>query len=198
MTDDYADYVRNQVVVHGQVLKPSRYHKAERIAIDYLFRDIPNTRTVLDVGCGIGQAMAYLKGKGYEHVRGIDLNEEKIFVAHCFGMDARAGDVSRWKFRQKFDVVYCSHAFEHMLETSRALWNLKEHATEGADFIFILPYPDNGDATVHVASLDLGLHEEDDGESVANYFISRGLTMIEKKVDSLREPEIWLHFRYTK
>jgi len=195
---DYADYVANQTVVHGQVLKPSAYHKAERKAIDYLFRDIPLDKTILDVGCGIGQAMAYLKDKGYEHVHGLDLNAEKIFVAHCFGMNARAGDVAQWQFRTRFEVIYCSHTFEHMFEPHRALWNLKEHARDGADFFFILPYPDAGDPTAHLASFDLGTRNEDGGAAVVRYFESRGLTLIEKKMDDFREPEIWLHFRYTK
>ena len=194
----YDDYFKNQTVDHGMVLKPSAYHKAERIAIDYLFRDIPLARHILDVGCGIGQAMAYLNEKGYKHVQGLDLNDEKIFVAQCFGMLARAGDVARWQFRQKFEVIYCSHTFEHMFEPHRALWNLKEHAFDGADFIFILPYPDAGDPKAHLASFDLGTREDDDGESVVRYFTSRGLELIEKKMDDFREPEIWLHFRYTK
>jgi len=198
LSDPYEEYVHNQTVTHGQVLKPSAYHKAERVAIDYLFRDIPLNRGILDVGCGIGQAMAYLKEKGYEYVQGIDLNEEKIFVAQCFGMNALAGDVAKWQFRKRFDVIYCSHTFEHMLEPHRALWNLKGHAFDGADFFFILPYPDAGDPTAHLASFDLGTRNEDGGVAVVRYFESRGLTLIEKKMDDFREPEIWLHFRYTK
>jgi len=182
----YEDYVHCQTVIHGQVEKPAHYHESEQKAIDYLFRDIPKDAYILDVGCGSGLGMKYLRKLGYESVEGIELHPEKARIAGAYH-----GDVATFTFKNVYDVIYCSHAFEHMYDPEAALLNMKAIASS---FIFILPYVDAGDPKAHLASFEIGTRVDDGGEGVNNWFINHGLILVEMEFSSVREPEIWLRY----
>ena len=186
---NYEEYIHCQTVVHGQIEKPEHYHIAERRAIDHLFQDIPKTKSILDVGCGSGLGMKYLRELGYASVSGIELHPEKARIA-----DAFRGDVAYFGFPTLYDVIYSSHSFEHMFDPNIVLERLTEIASE---FIFILPYVDKGDIKPHCGSTILGTRIDDGGETVNKWFTDRGLELIEMKFDSFREQEIWLRYRLT-
>ncbi len=188
---NYEEYVRCQTVVHGQIEKPAYYHVAERKAIDHLFKNIPKSFSVLDVGCGSGQGMNYLRELGYEQVSGIELHPEKAKIA-----GAHHGDIASFGFPTVYDVIYCSHAFEHMFAPSIALERMMKFARE--QLIFILPYVDDGAPKAHCASFQIGTRIDDGGDSVNRWFTVRGLELIEKKLDLFREPEIWLRYQHEK
>ena len=186
---NYEDHVHCQTVVHGQIEKPEHYHIAERAAIDHLFKDIPKTKSILDVGCGSGLGMKYLRKLGYKNVSGIELHPEKAKIA-----GAHHGDVAFFGFPTLYDVIYCSHAFEHMFDPDLALAKMMEIAKE---FIFILPFVDTGDPKAHCASFEIGSRMDDAGETVNKWFVDRGLELVEMKFASYREHEIWLRFQKT-
>lgn len=196
MTDDptYREYLRIQTEVHGQIVKPVEYHRAEQTALRHFFARMSPSANVLDVGCGVGLAMAYLKrALGFHNVHGIELNERKAFVAQCFGYSVEVGDVAHMPMTPNyFDAIYCSHTFEHMLDPDRALAAMLAAASKSAALFFILPYPDTGDPTAHCASGPLGLRVKDAGESVDRWFTDRGLRLTGKQFSTEREPEVWL------
>jgi 2-polyprenyl-3-methyl-5-hydroxy-6-metoxy-1,4-benzoquinol methylase len=41
---------------------------------------------ILDLGCGMGQFLAYLKARGYQRVTGIDLSRSQIDYCHAQGL----------------------------------------------------------------------------------------------------------------
>jgi SAM-dependent methyltransferase len=194
---DYAEWHRIQTEVHGQIVKPVEYHLAEQAALKYFFGDLHRDLRILDVGCGIGLGLAYLERMGFVNVHGVEVNERKAFVGQCFGLSVVTGDIGELSTveKQAFDVIYCSHAFEHVHDPDRALAGIRRTAAKDARAFFILPYPDTGDPTAHCASEALGLRVKDDGESVARWFTDRGLRLIDKRFSSQREPEVWLQFR---
>ena len=187
---NYDEYVHNQTVVHGQMEKPSLYHEAERLAIAELFAGIPKQARILDVGCGTGKGMAFLRSLGYSWVTGIELHPEKAKIANAF-----CGDAATFDFKTLYNVIYSSHSFEHMYDPEAALKNLKWAAALEAMFIFILPYPDTGDPKAHLGGFKIGTRVDDKGETVVRWFEERGLEMMFKKFDDYREPEIWLKFK---
>lgn len=182
----YEDYVHCQIVIHGQIEKPEHYHAAEQLAINYLFQGIGHDKRILDVGCGTGKGMRYLRWLGFKDVTGIELHPEKARLAGAYH-----GDIATFNFPEPFDLVYCSHAFEHMYEPHLALMNMMEIANE---FIFILPYVDTGDPKAHLASFEIGTRVDDEGETVNRWFTSKGLRLVDMKMDSFREQEIWLRY----
>ena len=184
---NYEEYVHCQTVVHGQIEKPEHYHIAERKAIDHLFKYVTFDSRILDVGCGSGMGMKYLRELGYLSVSGIELHPEKARNAGAFH-----GDIASFGFPTLYDVIYCSHAFEHMFAPSLVLHRMMEIADK---FIFILPYVDTGDFKAHCASVAIGTRIDDGGDAVNRWFTSKGLELVEKKLDSFREPEIWLRYK---
>lgn len=197
---NYDEYVRVQTVVHGQVAKPEHYHLSERKAIDILFDDIHKSSRILDVGCGVGQALSYLTMLGYDDVTGIELNEQKALIAQSAGLDVVAGDILHYTdpHIQSYDVIYSSHSFEHMFNPVQAMTRLSRITTDDAIFIFILPYVDTGDQTAHCASSEIGLRVHDEGHTVMDWFITHGMYITEVQFSDVREPEIWLKCRKEK
>lgn len=192
---NYEDYVENQTVTHGQVIKPVQYHLGERKAIDWFVVDARQTWTVLDVGCAVGLGMRYFQLLGCSPVVGIDLSPDKVQVARWFGLTAFAGDIARKAVFPPvggYDLIWCSHTFEHMLEPDKALEVMKAVLSPRGRMGFVLPYPDTGDPTAHCASARLGLRKKDDGKSVLRWFSDRGMYVVKTDFSSVREDEIWI------
>ncbi|GAH64080.1 unnamed protein product [marine sediment metagenome] len=189
--NDYEDYIRIQVEVHGAVDKPAKYGKGERKAIDWFFNDIDKNLRILDLGCGSGVGVEYLIFKGYENVVGIDINSKKVAVATSKLLPVFQRDLRTVEFKD-FDIVWSSHSFEHMYDPVEALDVLKQITRPDAEFFFVMPYVDTGDESAHCSSHEIGLRENDRGKSVREWFSNQGLVCITQVMDDYREPEIWL------
>ncbi len=48
---------------------------------------------VLELGCGHGRMLQYLKARGYSNVRGVDISEEQVALATSEGLQASCEDV---------------------------------------------------------------------------------------------------------
>lgn len=77
-----------------------------------LLDDIPRDGAVLELGCGPGNMMTYLKDKGFERVEGIDISAEQVEIASRAGLQATAADVfehldgsRRWRALLALDFV---------------------------------------------------------------------------------------------
>lgn len=90
-----------------------------------------NSKSILDVGCGDGQLMAWINNKGEYEVIGVDISKKDLAVAKkrkCIFMpnkfvykDLLIRDITKkWRFKKKFDVVLCSQVVEH-LQKEKAL-----------------------------------------------------------------------------
>lgn len=192
MPMNYDQYIKYQVEGPGMIKKPLHYRIGERRAIDWFFSDVPKIVKILDIGCGSGAGMTHLRSKGYKNVVGLDLNEKKVWMCRRRGLPAFLGDIAQFDFLEKFDVIWSSHSFEHVRFPQAAVDNLIRHTEDKAKLFFVMPYPDLTPAIPHCASSELGLDIDDGGRYVTTWFTSRGLNLIEKKMDSYREPEIWL------
>jgi 2-polyprenyl-3-methyl-5-hydroxy-6-metoxy-1,4-benzoquinol methylase len=75
------------------------------------------TGRVLDVGCGIGRCLEFVRPRGV----GVDPNESAVAVCRSHGLDACTPDQFRQRFgeaTQLFDTLLCSHVVEHVDEES--------------------------------------------------------------------------------
>lgn len=69
---------------------------------------------LLEIGCGGGAAMQFMKRKGWE-VTGLDFDEGAVSNARSKGLDVRHGQLSAQAFADdSFDAVVMSHVIEHV------------------------------------------------------------------------------------
>jgi len=69
---------------------------------------------VLDVGCGNGDALAFMKDMGWQ-AAGLDFDPKAVAYAQARGLDVRQGDVFDKQLEEhSFDVVSLSHVIEHV------------------------------------------------------------------------------------
>ena len=208
----YEKYVKLQT--SAPINKPYRYHLTEQKTIDRLIiRPDQNkspksysltSRSIVDIGCGIGMGLWYLQYNGYNTLTGFELRPEKVEIArqitgndqiYQFDPGGPFNDPG-WSLPQQFDVFYLSHSFEHFYDPERAVAWMKHTAKPEAKFFFIMPYPDRTPAPAHTASRLLGLDQDDEGATLIKWFMARGLVPFAVPIfSSEREPEIWLSMK---
>jgi len=74
--------------------------------------------SILEIGCGSGATLRYLKSKGASFVAGVDINNEAIAIAVQRGLDfALAANIEKdeMPFKEKeFDCIIIADALEHL------------------------------------------------------------------------------------
>lgn len=137
-----ADYSRKDFVDSSMI--------ARRYQLLAAFKPILKLRKkiglIVDVGCGIGTAAKYLKGK-YSSYIGIDQSKEEITLAKSFFKDKKikfiAQNIKEINLSQKADVVLCLGALHHMTQLKKVFQVLKSLAKPGAILVAIEPQRSN-------------------------------------------------------
>lgn len=186
--NDYDRYYQDQLTKY-ESFEWDLYRQPIADTIDYIFPGIGHKGELLDFCCGDGCTTFYLQQKGFT-VQGFDGNLRKIvkamhrlpgvtFTIH----DAR--DV--WRVKRSFDVIYASHALEHMISPMSILENLKRLLKADGRIIMILPYP-NEESSGHPGSGLLKLNGS--VNDVTDNLRSLGFNSIEIEQVNIREPEL--------
>jgi len=79
-------------------------------------RYIPRNSTLLDVGCGKGTFLLWLKKHRPDvKTEGIDINPKYVEICRSKGLNVKLGDANNLTYQDKsFDVVTCFHVLEHL------------------------------------------------------------------------------------
>jgi 2-polyprenyl-3-methyl-5-hydroxy-6-metoxy-1,4-benzoquinol methylase len=77
--------------------------------------DLPRTASILELGCGPGYLLGYLKQMGFTTVDGIDLSEEQIAIARELGHRAEVADVFEYLDQRagQYDAILAFDFIEH-------------------------------------------------------------------------------------
>ena len=191
---NYDQYVKYQTEGPGMIKKPLKYRRGERRAIEWFFELVPRHLSVFDLGCGTAVGIKHLEKLGFTKISGIELNQKKVNICRRKVNNSKIyfGDITSTSIWGKYDVIWASHSFEHMLEPEKVIRILHRITYPMAQFFFILPYPDTGPKEVHCASDIIGTRIDDAGKTVMNWFENNGLRIVDYKFDNFRENEIWL------
>lgn len=124
-------------------------------------------RRILDIGCGDGMLVAYLKTLGFADVTGVDINEE--LLAHAReNVDAEFVLADACEFlqsSQKFDIIFLLNVLEHV-ERDHVfdfLQRVRESLNPGGFAVVVTPNMNNITAAGNLAddiTHCLGLNEQ--------------------------------------
>lgn len=97
---------------------------------DYLFSiHALKTAKILDVGCGTGELLLYLKNSGFHNIAGNDISSGMLAVAQKKVQNANFyhGNINKCNIPEKFDYIIITEALHHipdLRETFRTFHNL--------------------------------------------------------------------------
>ena len=130
--------------------------QGREVLLDYLISHY-SFKTVLDIGCGIGDFFYYLKQRNIDvSGYGIDMVDPKdVLRLDNFTYDKL--DFNRYTPDRKFDLVFSSHAVEHNANTELFLRKMISSVKEGGIFCLIWPPPKPEIVGGHVHIFNMGL-----------------------------------------
>ena len=113
----YARYV--------STLKSEQLHRDERRVNEFfrsyrhrflpLLNDVPAEDPILELGCGPGYLMEFLRREGFKNIEGIDISQEQVRIAKTQGLKAAVADAFKFlsRKRQSYSVIISIDFIEH-------------------------------------------------------------------------------------
>ncbi len=121
--------------------KNLQYYSFERSALVDMLPCIKGK--VLEIGCGSGATLEYMKSKGVSYVVGIDINREAIDLASKRGADiALVLDVEKddLPFKEKeFDCIILADVLEHLYNPWDILKKITSYLADSGNILISLP-----------------------------------------------------------
>ncbi|TQD23858.1 class I SAM-dependent methyltransferase [Methanolobus vulcani] len=100
---------------------------------------IPSKSCCLDIGCGFGESLLYLKHKKCD-VYGVEADENVLKMAEKYDLDVKIGLFEPADYSdQKFDYVTMSQVLEHMLNPIETVKGIHDILKPGGQLIFSVP-----------------------------------------------------------
>lgn len=102
----------------------------------------------LEVGCGAGSTLVYLKTSGLvRYAAGFDINSEQLEIAKKNGVDFVSTidplDIKYEFVKDDFDIILLLDVLEHMIDPWTALKNITRHLTHNGRVILSIPNVQN-------------------------------------------------------
>jgi len=105
------------------------------IVLDKYF---PQGGRMLDVGCGTGAVMEFLKSRG--EIEGVDMSEEALKYCRAKGLNVRQGFADKIDYADEtFDVVFALDVLEHLENDGAAVKEIHRILKTGGLFIATVP-----------------------------------------------------------
>jgi len=199
--DNYEDYEETQL--HAGSLENDSEHwtKGQINSLDIFLLPLLNKESsVIDVGCGAGIGIKHLISKGIVNVIGIDMNQDKLNVAKKIvdkDVFIKSSATDLPFNNNTFDVVWCSHALEHILNPIKALKEFSRVCKPSGYILIIVPYPDV-DSEIHCNISELKLDIDDRGDSCVQYLEKNNFIVSQYYPMNIREPELFIKIKNKK
>lgn len=79
-----------------------------------LIKSYDSNSSILDLGCGTGIMMNYLRKSGFNNVEGVDISEEQVDVAKKLGLNASVCEAALFLDKcHKYDLIFILDFIEH-------------------------------------------------------------------------------------
>ncbi len=192
------EYREVQLVRHkSHEADNSRWREGQRRFVGAWLTPYLRDRSILDIACGDGCGLEFLRGLEFSKVVGVEWEAGKAERARAHGFPVHVADMhdlSEVFPDDTFDVVYSSHTLEHALHPEKVLREFRRILKPSGDLILVLPYPDPGEDNMdaHCGKVALGTHLKDDAATLIKTLDHAGFDVKDRRYDDFREPEIWL------
>jgi|WetSurMetagenome_2_1015567.scaffolds.fasta_scaffold04800_3 SAM-dependent methyltransferase len=120
------------------------HHSVTEIMLEQILRStrLPKPGRILDVGCGQGPALDFIRNRGY-HAVGITINDEDLNVCRSKGHEVHKMDQSFLDFPDSsFDLVWARHCVEHSIMPFFTLAGFHRILRPGGFLYLEVPAPD--------------------------------------------------------
>lgn len=129
-------YGNNNVRFNPLFERLTRWFRRRRVDV---VRRLTRPGAVLDVGCGRGFTLHFLREAGYQPV-GVELSKHAATHARTnLGLDIREGDFLSQPFAAEFEAVIFWHSLEHMADPMRTLQRAWEVLRPGGLLVIAVP-----------------------------------------------------------
>lgn len=140
--DSYKDY--NQHLASSYINLKSQYDIYLNYYKKNLLRYLPQNkeRKIVDIGCGNGHMLYFLKKYGYINSSGIDINQENVEKCNHLNLHANKDDLFRYLKKNKdLEVVIFNNVLEHF-ENKKIIKIINlalESLNSGGKLLIIIP-----------------------------------------------------------
>lgn len=126
---DYNCYYEKQnMYSRSGLLKSTELEKICEMRYSIFEKFIDRNKRIVDVGCGDGSFLAFLKERGYKNLFGIDPSAESVESLKKKGIEGYVGNIFgeiRANLKENFDVVVCTEVLEHIYALNEAISKLQ-------------------------------------------------------------------------
>lgn len=111
----YSKYLSSFKGDPRKIVQEAKFHEWCSYRIGPWLRDLPRDSRILDIGCGPGYMLGYLKSQGFSNSIGIDLSQEQIDIAKSLGHNAEYANAFDFLVSNPstFDLIIAFDFFEH-------------------------------------------------------------------------------------
>lgn len=127
-----------------QVEETHWWYKARReIVFDWVFRALKkyNDPSILDIGCGTGFNISYLKQNGYQHADGMDISRDALVYCQSRKLDniILASAESLPVHNAAYDIVLALDIIEHLPNDWNSLSEIHRILRNNGTFVIFVP-----------------------------------------------------------
>lgn len=92
-----------------------KYISGLKAQYDPIIKKYNKDAAIIDLGCGSGNLLEYLKTEGFNNINGIDYSDEEIEIAISRGFEVSRASIIEYlrDTDKKFDIVFMHNVIEH-------------------------------------------------------------------------------------
>lgn len=99
----------------------------------------PDNKKILDIGCGDGQSLSYLKSVGYQAC-GVEANRHLVATAQAKGLDVMPGTIESAPLpKAEFDIIMANQLIEHVTNLEAFFANVRPALKDDGKLILSTP-----------------------------------------------------------